>query len=166
MVRKRQDGRIIKRVDDELVIYDEQNHKVSHLNKAAAIVWEYCDGASSLDDLAHTLASHSELPASVDLAGLALQELRDADLIEGSFASVAGREVARRDVVRMAGFALALPAVVSLLAPTPAMAASWSTENSSAGKSLSAVKKNHERAHEHEHDHGHEHEHDSSPGRE
>ena len=145
MVRKRQDGRIIKRVDDELVIYDEQNHKVSHLNKAAAIVWEYCDGASSLDDLAHTLASHSELPASVDLAGLALQELRDADLIEGSFASVAGREVARRDVItRMAGFALALPAVVSLLAPTPAMAASWSTE-----------KKKHE----------HEHEHDSSPGR-
>jgi len=157
MVRKRQDGRIIKRVDDELVIYDEQNHKVFHLNKAAAIVWEHCDGASSLDDLAHTLASHSELPASVDLAGLALQELRDADLIEGSFASVAGREVARRDVVRMAGFALALPAVVSLLAPTPAMAASWSTE-----------KKKHEHGHEHEHDeleHEHEHEHDSSPGR-
>ena len=162
MVRKRQDGRIIKRVDDELVIYDEQNHKVFHLNKAAAIVWEYCDGASSLDDLAHTLASHSELPASVDLAGLALQELRDADLIEGSFASVAGREVARRDVItRMAGFALALPAVVSLLAPTPAMAASWSTEKSSAEKSWSTVKKKHE----HEHDHGHEHEHDSSPGR-
>ena len=149
MVRKRQDGRIIKRVDDELVIYDEQNHKVSHLNKAAAIVWEYCDGASSLDDLAHTLASHSELPASVDLAGLALQELRDADLIEGSFASVAGRGVARRDVIaRMAGFALALPAVVSLLAPTPAMAASWSTEKK-----------------RHEHDEL-EHEHDSSPGRE
>jgi hypothetical protein len=147
MVRKRPDGRIVKRVDDELVIYDEQNHKVFHLNKAAAIVWEYCDGASSLDDLAHTLASHSELPASVDLAGLALQELRDADLIEGSFASVAGREVARRDVmVRMAGFALALPAVVSLLAPTPAMAASWSTE-----------KKKHE--------HEHEHKHDSSPDR-
>src|ERR1700688_5007836 len=145
MVRKRQDGRIVKRVDDELVIYDEQNHKGFHLNKAAAIVWEYCDGVSSLDDLAHTLASHSELPASVDVAGLALQELRDADLIEGSFASVAGREVARRDVItRMAGFALALPGVVSLLAPTPAMAASWSTE-----------KKKHE----------HEHEHDSSPGR-
>src|ERR1700688_1640893 len=161
MVRKRQDGRIVKRVDDELVIYDEQNHKGFHLNKAAAIVWEYCDGASSLDDLAHTLASHSELPASVDLAGLALQELRDADLIEGSFASVAGREVARRDVVRMAGFALALPAVVSLLAPTPAMAASWSTEKQKHEKSWSTVKKKHE----HEHDHGHEHEHDSSPGR-
>src|ERR1700675_3987675 len=144
MVRKRQDGRIVKRVDDELVIYDEQNHKVFHLNKAAAIVWEYCDSASSLDDLAHTLASHSELPASVDLAGLALQELRDADLIEGSFASVAHREVARRDVIaRMAALALALPAVVSLLAPTPAMAASWSTEKSSAEKSWSTEKKKH-----------------------
>src|ERR1700676_4180317 len=160
MVRKRHDGRIVKRVDDELVIYDEQNHKVSHLNKAAAIVWEYCDSASSLDDLAHTLASHSELPASVDLAGLALQELRDADLIEGSFASVAGREVARRDVIaRMAALALALPAVVSLLAPTPAMAASWSAENK---------KHEHdelERAHVHAHVHDeleHAHEHDSS----
>src|SRR6202790_5856048 len=121
MVRKRRDGRIVKRVDDELVIYDEQNHKVFHLNKAAAIVWEYCDGASSLDDLAHTLASHSELPASVDLAGLALQELRDADLIEGSFASVAGREVARRDgIARMGALALALTGVVSVLAPPPA----------------------------------------------
>ena len=128
MIRKRQDRRIVKRVDDELVIYDEANHKVFHLNEAAAIVWEHCDGASSLHDLAHTLASYSELPESEDLASLALQELRDAELVEGSFASVAGREVARRDVmVRMAGLALALPAVVSLPAPTPAMAASAPT---------------------------------------
>jgi hypothetical protein len=125
LIRKRQDGRIVKRVDDELVIYDEQNHQVFHLNRAAAIVWEHCDGASSLEDLAHTLATHSELPASEELASVALQELRDAELLEGSFASVAGREFARRDVMaRMAGLALALPAVVSLLAPTPAMAAS------------------------------------------
>ncbi len=59
--------------------------------------------------------------------GLALQELRDAELIEGSFASAAPREVARREVMmRMAGMALALPIVVSLLAPTPSMAASQS----------------------------------------
>jgi hypothetical protein len=125
MIRRRQDGRIIKRVDDELVIYDQDTHKVFHLNKAAAIVWEHCEDAASLDELSHTLASHSGLPASEDLTGLALQELRDAELIEGSFASAAGREVARREVMmRMAGMALALPLVVSLLAPTPSMAAS------------------------------------------
>ena len=125
VIRTCKDGRIVKRVDDELVIYDEHSHKVFHLNRAAAIVWEHCDDASSPEDLALTLASRSGLPASEELANLALQDLRDAGLIEGSFASAPGREVARRDVVtRIAGLALALPIVVSLLAPTPAMAAS------------------------------------------
>ena len=124
-IRRVQDRQVVQRVDDELIVYDEENHKVFHLNTAAAIVWEQCEDASSLDDLAKALASHSELPHDEAIAGLAVQELRDAQLVEGSLSSQLEGDFSRRELTaRLAGLAVALPAITAVMAPIPAMAGS------------------------------------------
>jgi len=124
-IRRLQDKRLVQRVDNELVVYDEERHKAYHLNETAAIVWEQCDDAASVDDLVQVLAARSALPADEAVAQLAIQELRDAQLIEGSLGAGYDETISRRELAaRMAGLAVALPAVVALLAPTPAMAES------------------------------------------
>lgn len=125
MVRARKNGLIVKEIDGELVMYDEVNDKAHQLNQTASVVWKHCDGESTVSQIARKLGAETDLAADDEIVQLAIAELRDAGLLEAGAPSFA---ISRRSLIRRlglaAGTALLLPAVTSIVAPTPAMALS------------------------------------------
>ena len=121
----REKGLLVRELDGEVVVYDLDRHEAHCLNPSAAAVFKRCDGQSTVGDLAREL--REELGPAVDerWVGLALEGLDGAHLLEGSLPPAPPTGNARRDLLRQAGLgaALLLPAIVSMVAPTPAEAA-------------------------------------------
>jgi hypothetical protein len=113
----------------ETMVYDKINHRAHVLNQTVALVWESADGRKSVDEIAEVLHRELGLPADRNVVLLALQELSESGLLEEPVQPEAAPEkLTRRQVAQrltLAGASLALvPLVTSVLAPTPAMAAS------------------------------------------
>lgn len=117
----RRSGLILRSVGDELVVYDTERHEAHCLDPAAAAVFRACNGRRNLRELTALLGQ--ELPHAADASWvrLALGQLERARLLE---TPLRGPVPARRDVLRRLGQAALLPAVVSVLSPTAATAAS------------------------------------------
>jgi len=118
---------VIRENPDELLVYDLSNHKAHCLNKSAALTWTHCDGKTTVGDLVAILGRELNVEVDEDVVWLALRQLDKARLLQGPV----GRPEAiinrsRRDVVRKLGLggALAVPAVMSLIAPKASAAVS------------------------------------------
>jgi hypothetical protein len=115
---------VIEKLDAEVLVYDVENHRAHCLNEASALVWGLCDGCHTSADAARLLHERLGVPEDVELVNLALDRLAKAKLIEATIADVS--LVSRRDLTRRLGLvgsmAVLVPAVTSLVAPTPARA--------------------------------------------
>jgi len=118
--KSRHDGLLIDHVGDETIVYDEQRQEAHSLNRTASLVWEHSDGAHSVPELAAVVGTELGIDANESLVEYALEELSRVNLLDAP--------VSRRDAVRrltVAGAAvIAIPVVLSIAAPSPAMAAS------------------------------------------
>jgi len=126
LARKR--SLIVEELADETLVYDLESHRAHCLNRAAALVWRQCDGRRSVEEIAEKL--RREFPAGADgevVVRFALEQLAKFKLLEASV----GKQVSvktgltRREMMRRLGLAAAvtLPLVNSIVAPTPAQAA-------------------------------------------
>ena len=114
---------VIQNLKDELLIYNLQTNKASCLNQTAALVWESCDGKSSISEIAEKL--NKKFKGGVvheDLVMFAIMELKGNGLIENGEKELEHMEfegLSRREIVRKVGFAslVALPIVSSIVAP-------------------------------------------------
>jgi len=109
---------------DEILVYDRQRNVGHCLNSTAAAAWKLCDGKRSALELANILTQQLSAPVDESVVQMALEELAKARLLVESEAPV--RRTSRREAIRTLGIAgaIALPLVTSLVAPTPARAAS------------------------------------------
>lgn len=120
----RQDGLLVEKVGEELLIYDQDSHIAHCLSPIAGSVWRHCDGEREVTELIQ-LAGVSE-----NLVADALHELREKNLLdadpqlEGTVPGISRREAIVRGV-RISAAAAAVPLIVSATAPTPAMAESF-----------------------------------------
>jgi hypothetical protein len=113
--RARSGGLVVEHVEGELVVYDRERHRAHCLNASAARLWRACDGRRDVKALAAALG------LSPPVVAHGLRQLSDAHLLE---AAVRPRVLwSRRHFVRRFGVAL-VPAVVTVLAPRAAQAAS------------------------------------------
>lgn len=124
--KARKEGILIQELSDEVLVYDLESHKAHCLNKAAAAIWEHCDGTKSVQDIA--LAMGSDLNAQADEAVVwhALDQLGKASLLEQRIPQPDGKpRLSRRELMRKAGIAamIAIPVVTSILAPKALAAA-------------------------------------------
>ena len=114
-------------LEDELVVYDPVTHRGHCLNRSASLVWLACDGRATVSEIAARLAAETHSGISEVMIQLALIKLDRAGLLStrGTLSEKI-RPRTRRDILRRLGTAavFALPAVTSLLVPTPASAAS------------------------------------------
>jgi len=121
--KARTHGLISEQLGGETIVFDGERQKAHSLNRSASIVWRHSNGERSVAELATVLGTELGIEADESLVELALDELTGANLLEA-----APNGVTRRDAVRRMSFAgaaaVALPAVLSIIAPTPAMAAS------------------------------------------
>jgi Coenzyme PQQ synthesis protein D (PqqD) len=118
---------VTKDMPDEVLVYDLKTHKAHCLNQTAAAVWKHCDGKTSVTEIAMLLKR--DLNPTVDEAAvwLAVERLSRAQLLEEQVTvpQVSSR-LSRRNAMRQLGLgtAVALPLVMSIVAPTAMAGAS------------------------------------------
>lgn len=141
--RARKAGLVTRNLRDEVLVYDLDRHTASCLNRAAALVWDSCNGETTVPDLVAKL--QAELGAEVDerAVWLALDRLDEAHLLEGEAPAPLGEpSPSRREWLRGLGGlgvrAALLPAVVTIVAPTVADARSAVTSAECKGRPAGA----------------------------
>jgi hypothetical protein len=124
---------VVEALRDETLVYDLKRHKAHCLNRAAALVWAFCDGRTTVAATAAIL--EAQLPASATgdaLVRMGLEQLARAHLLVGGTVSRAPRpRYSRRAVLRALGVtgaaALLPPLVETVVSPVSAEAASCLT---------------------------------------
>jgi hypothetical protein len=109
---------------DEVLVYDLQRDVGHCLNSTAAAAWKLCDGNHSPPQIARVLSRQFSAQVDESVVLLALDQLADARLLVEPV--VPAKRLSRRVAIRRIGIAaaIALPLVTSIVAPTPAQAAS------------------------------------------
>jgi hypothetical protein len=129
--RSRTDNLVIRELDDETLVYDMDRDEAHCLNQTAALVWAQCDGKTTAAQAARSLQGKLELSVDTDLIWLAVKQLERFHLVECSAKSPS---VSRRNLVlKYAPAALALPVIMSISAPTPAIVASCAGQGQPCG---------------------------------
>ena len=126
--RARKRGLLVDRVGDETIVFDEERKEAHSLNRMASVVWQQSDGAHSLSQIAAELTKALGVEANEAIVLYALDKLASVHLLEDDAGPEHERPTNRRDAVKRvaaAGVAaVGLPSVLTITAPTPAMAAS------------------------------------------
>jgi hypothetical protein len=119
--RARRKDLLVEKVGDELVIYDLERQRLHQLNRAAALVWQSCDGRKTVADLKKVLQTELSTAADEAVVWKALDRLGKARLLKEPVRQPAG--MTRRQVLgklgRTAALAFLAPVVTSIIAPTP-----------------------------------------------
>ena len=124
--RARTERIIVKEVQDEVLVYDMDRDTAHCLNLSAAAVWKKCDGRNTPEQIADSLHTESQTNVNEDFVWLALEQLARDHLLEGPLEWLDSvPRLTRREAVRRFGIgaAIAIPLITSILAPTPAQAA-------------------------------------------
>ncbi len=125
--RARTDGLVVHELSDEVLVYDRDRDKAHCLNQTAALVWKYCDGKTTVAGIAQRLGRDLKA-GQVDekVVWYALDQLGKDNLLDqvGTPPAILSG-MSRREMVRVLGVAavVAVPLVTSIIAPTPAQAA-------------------------------------------
>lgn len=123
----RRDHLVVQELKDEVVLYDLETDQASCLNETAALVWKYADGKTSVDSIAAQMAQDLETPVDAQVVWFALDQLGKKNLLQTPVAMpMEYTRMSRRDFVLKAGALgaiVAMPVIISLAAPKPAMAA-------------------------------------------
>lgn len=121
---------IIKELDDETLVYDLERDEAHCLNQTSALVWKYCDGRTTIEEIAVRVSN--ELNETVDpkVVWLALAQLRKkkllAERLPRTTSGLDRPRISRRELALRLGRAMviALPLITTIAAPTPASAGS------------------------------------------
>jgi hypothetical protein len=121
----REDGLLVEQVGDETVIYDSESKDAHCLSPLGAIVFENCDGETTIDEMVVRASDKLGEPVDQPQVIEALVELQERDLL----AVPPGDGLSRRHMLRksamVAGAVAAAPIITSIAAPTAAVAASY-----------------------------------------
>jgi hypothetical protein len=126
MPKARREGLVVQELSGEVLVYDRDSNKAHCLNSTAALVWQYCDGETSVSQIARAIEGKINAPVDEDIVWLGVEQLNKSKLLRER-AAVPGHKsrLSRRDVMKRIGLAAAvsLPVVTSIMAPTAAQAA-------------------------------------------
>jgi hypothetical protein len=119
----------IEALPSETVVYDTTNHRVHCLNEMAGLIWRQCDGESSVEQIAGRLSEDLKLRVDSDVVKLGLRELSKRHLLvpdpeDPELPTISRRGLGRRLALAGGTLVTLMPAITSIVAPTPAMAKS------------------------------------------
>jgi hypothetical protein len=118
---------VIQELKGELLIYDLQTNKAFCLNETSALVWNLSDGSKTVSEISGELSEKLNRAVSEDFVWLALNDLKEANLLANDETVTPEFDgLSRRAVIRRIGFAsmIAIPVISSMVAPTAAEAQS------------------------------------------
>jgi hypothetical protein len=118
--RARREGLLVQELRDEVLVYDPIRHKAHCLNQTAALVWNCCDGKTTVKQMVRLLAKETDSPDDEAVVWMAFDQLAKAHLLQSQTRKWPGSSgISRREVMRRIGTAaaVALPVVASITAP-------------------------------------------------
>lgn len=120
----RRDDLVVTFAADEVLAYDQRAHHIHYLNPIAAAVWQACDGTHDVEHLAASASVTTNAQVNEESIRMALRQLDEANLLKVPLAPelTLARET-RRSLLRKAGL-VAVPAIISVSAPSAALAQS------------------------------------------
>jgi hypothetical protein len=124
--RARQERLVVQDLPDELLIYDLERHRAYCLNRAAAFVWQSCDGRRTVAVMTRALEKKIDHPVDENFVWFALDQLSRYRLLEEQVELPVFKErMTRRELARRLGFATAalVPLITAIVAPTAAQTA-------------------------------------------
>ena len=124
--KARKERLVTRELPEELLVYDLDRHKASCLNRMAMATWRRCDGQATVPEIAEALRGVFGIPVDERAVWLALERLSRAYLLEEPVVLPRWAEgYSRREWVASVGrvSAVLVPAVVSILSPMAASAA-------------------------------------------
>ncbi|HWE61697.1 MAG TPA: PqqD family protein [Chloroflexota bacterium] len=125
--RARVDEVLVTVLDEEVLVYDLTRHKAHALNPPAGLVWQRCDGQTTVRELAALRVTPDRPPLGQAVVWLALRQLAEAHLLD-AVTPLPGHapKYTRLQLLRagLVSSAVGLPVVATILAPTPAHAQS------------------------------------------
>jgi hypothetical protein len=110
----------VRQLPDETLVYDHLANKAHCLNRTAALVWQSCDGGTTVGELAGRLQAELGIPTAEPVIHLTLEKLARRGLLAGELRAV---RQDRRKLLRRLAMA-ALPVILTMTAPRAAQAAS------------------------------------------
>ena len=122
----RKKGLVVQELSGEVLVYDRERNKAHCLNPTAALVWNHCDGNTTVADIARAIQHDVNAPVDEDVIWLGLDQLSKSHLLQERAALPEEKaRLSRREVMKRIGLAaaVALPVVTSIMAPTAAQAA-------------------------------------------
>jgi hypothetical protein len=110
----RQTGLVVQEMPGETLVYDMNSNRAHCLNRSAALVWQACDGKTSVDEISRRLERDG---FTADLVWLAIDQLNDSDLLENKTPHHF-TDRSRREVIKKIGLAtvMAAPIIASIVA--------------------------------------------------
>ncbi len=125
--KSRETNLLVQNLENETLVYDLRTSQAFCLNKTSGLVWHYCNGKNSVADISNLMSINLQTLVSEEFVLLALHELWTNNLLEnreennGYF-----NHLNRRQMVKRVGTAsmIALPVILSIIAPTVANAQS------------------------------------------
>jgi hypothetical protein len=121
----RKQGLVIQELPDEVLVYDLDRDRAHCLNQTAAFVWQRCNGRNTTAQIANTLGQEFDCTVDEKVIWLALDQLGRNHLLDRQPIPPPQMGMNRRAMVKALGLAavIAVPVVTSIVAPTPAQAA-------------------------------------------
>ena len=135
----RQNDLIVQEFKDEILVYDLIINKAYCLNGTSARIYHLCDGRNFVSDISNQLSQKLKAPFKEDLVWLAIDQLKQGNLLDnGQEIKTNFEGLSRREVIRRVGFSsmIALPVISSIIAPTAAQGASPGTDCVESGNTI------------------------------
>ncbi len=124
--RARRSGLNIEDLPEEILVFDTENEQANCLNSTAALVWKNADGTRSVSDIAAQMTQTLDAPVDSRVVWYALEQLSKKNLLQerapipSEYAAMTRRAFLSK--ASIVGAAVAIPVIVSIIAPTPAQA--------------------------------------------
>jgi hypothetical protein len=116
----RRNGIVMQDTENERLIYDLETNQAFCLNQTSALVYEMCDGTKSIAEISRLLSSKLKSNISEEFVWLALDQLKNNNLLEPDQGLIPHFErLDRRQVIKRIGLGtmVALPVISSVIAP-------------------------------------------------
>ena len=118
---------VVQEFQFETLIYDLELNKALCLNQTSTMIWQACDGIKDISAITVQIRRQTGLFLNEDFVWLALERLKNENLLENTIEfSNPFENLSRREVMRKIGFStlVLLPIISLLIAPTAADALS------------------------------------------
>ena len=122
--RARTEGLVVETLPDETLVYDLDRDKAHCLNQTASLVWRFCDGQRTTEQIARAVSRDLKHQIDERFVWLALDQLGRNNLLIDKPTATPISGINRREVIRALAIsaAVAVPVVASIVAPVPAQA--------------------------------------------